>query len=33
MLYVEHDNVAALRTYESVGFQLHHVDRAYRCSV
>ena len=30
MLYVEHDNVAALRTYERVGFEVHHVDQAYR---
>ncbi len=28
MLYVEHDNAAALRTYARVGFDEHHVDRA-----
>lgn len=30
MLYVEHDNVSAVRTYERIGFTVHHVDRAYR---
>ena len=30
MLYVEHDNVAAVRTYERIGFTVHHIDRAYR---
>ena len=29
MLYVEHDNVAAVRTYERIGFHVHHIDRAY----
>ena len=29
MLYVEHDNVAAVRTYERIGFHVHHTDRAY----
>ena len=29
MLYVESDNVAALRTYERLGFSVHSVDTAY----
>jgi mycothiol synthase len=29
MLYVEHDNVVAVRTYERIGFHVHHIDRAY----
>ena len=33
MLYVEHDNASAVRTYERIGFNVHHVDRAYRITV
>lgn len=33
MLYVEHDNVAALRIYERIGFRVHHSDHAYRIFV
>ena len=33
MLYVEHDNTAAVRTYERIGFTVHHIDRAYRLVV
>lgn len=29
MLYVEHDNHAAVKTYERIGFTVHHADRAY----
>jgi mycothiol synthase len=29
MLYVESDNHPAVRTYERIGFTVHHVDRAY----
>jgi mycothiol synthase len=30
MLYVESDNHAAVRTYERIGFTVHHIDRAYQ---
>jgi mycothiol synthase len=33
MLYVEHDNDAAVHTYERIGFTVHHIDRAYRGTV
>ena len=33
MLYVEHDNTRAVRTYERIGFVVHHIDRAYRGTV
>ncbi|HEV8297922.1 MAG TPA: mycothiol synthase [Acidimicrobiales bacterium] len=33
MLYVESDNQSAVRTYERIGFTVHHVDRAYRRQV
>lgn len=33
MLYVESDNTAALRTYQSLGFLQHSVDTAYAASV
>jgi mycothiol synthase len=33
MLYVESDNHAAVRTYERIGFTVHHIDRAYTLDV
>lgn len=33
MLYVEGDNVAALRTYERIGFTIHHTNRAFRRAI
>jgi mycothiol synthase len=33
MLYVESDNHPAVRTYERIGFTVHHVDRAYTLDV
>jgi mycothiol synthase len=33
MLYVESDNHPAVRTYERLGFTVHHIDRAYVSTV
>jgi mycothiol synthase len=33
MLYVESDNQPAVRTYERLGFTVHHIDRAYVLTV
>jgi mycothiol synthase len=33
VLWVEHDNLAALRTYEKIGFKEHHFDHAFRAYV